>query len=316
MPESNKFSESRNLRVTVVIVSYKSVATIGAALGALRDAQLAGLARVIVVDNASDDGTADYISRSFPSVEVVRNADNVGFGRGCNQGIALAKTPYILLLNPDAAIDAKSITVLTDFLDRNPRVGICGPSVIDASGALQPAGGLPKPWKVFLNPLFSKLANRGIRLVAPGEAPRATDSICGSIMLLRKEMIDGIGIFDPRFFLYFEETDLCLRAGKAGWEIWTVGEAVGKHVNAASTKQTKAEMVHDTISEHYYRSRYYYLLKHFGLPAAVLAEIGELGSLAAKSIIDSIRGRPQASVGARLRAPILRRPALPNHHVD
>jgi N-acetylglucosaminyl-diphospho-decaprenol L-rhamnosyltransferase len=315
MAESWKSGDHNQQRISIVIVTYRSRRTIDATLQALRESQEGGLARVIVVDNASDDGTADFVSQHYPSVTLIRNAGNVGFGRGCNQGIELASTPFILLLNPDAVIDARSLAILLDFLDRNPRVGICGPAVIDESGALQPAGGLPKPWKIIIRPLSSKLASREQRFVVPGEAASETDTICGSIMLLRKEMIDMIGAFDPRFFLYFEETDLCCRAREAGWEIWTVGEAVGRHVNAASAKQTNAEMLWDTISEHYFRSRFYYLIKHFGWPAAVFSEIGEIASMVLGVGVDALRGKPRPAIGARLRAPIMRMPIPPDRGV-
>jgi N-acetylglucosaminyl-diphospho-decaprenol L-rhamnosyltransferase len=315
MIDSVKSNSSSDAQVTIIIVTYQSANTIGATLDALRESQNSSLARIVVIDNASNDGTADYVSRNYPSVKLIRNIENVGFGRGCNQGIEFASTPYALLLNPDAVIDNGSLSTLIDFLDQNPHVGICGPAVIDASGALQPAGGLPKPWKILLKPLSSKLASRGQRSVVPGEAPAESDSICGSIMLLRMKMIGEIGVFDPRFFLYFEETDLCLRAKQAGWKIWTVGEAVGRHINAASAKQTKAEMIWDTISEHYFKSRFYYMIKHFGWPVAAITEIGELGFILLGVVVDSIRGKPSRNVESRFRAPILKLPASPNRRV-
>jgi GT2 family glycosyltransferase len=127
-------------------------------------------------------------------------------------------------------------------------------------------------------------------------------------MLLRKKVIEEVGGFDPRFFLYFEETDLCNRAQQAGWELWTVGEAVCEHINAASAKATKARMMSGMISEHYFRSRFYYLIKHFGWPSAVAAEVGELSFMVVRAAVDTARGRKDTKLGPRLRSPILKLP--------
>jgi GT2 family glycosyltransferase len=302
----------KNSEVTVIIVTYQSIGTISAALDALQELMDSGLVRIIVIDNASQDRTADYIEKLYPSVYLIRNINNVGFGRGCNQGIEISLTPYILLLNPDAVIDIKSLIVLVRFCNCNPKVGICGPAVIDVSGELQPAGCLPRPWRILLKPIFSKLATHGRRNVIPGEAPAKTDMICGSIMLVRRQMITEIGAFDPRFFLYFEETDLCCRAMRSGWEIWTNGEAIGRHINAASAKQTKAAIAGATISKHFYESRFYYLIKHFGWPVAIMTEIGELVSLVLGFAVGFFRGKPKTNFSARFRAPIFRLPVSPN----
>ena len=160
-----------------------------------------------------------------------------------------------------------------------------------------------------LKALLPGLAARGQRHVLPGEAPVETDWICGSIMLLRMWVIEEIGGFDPRFFLYFEDTDLCYRAMQAGWELWTVGEAVCRHVNAASAKSTKERMMWGTISEHYFRSRFYYMSKHFGLPRAVAAEVGEILFMHVRAAIDLIRGSANKNLKPRMKAPILKFPA-------
>ncbi len=311
MTEPVELTTSSSPQVTVIVVTYRSLDTIGAALDALQASFEAGLIETVIIDNASNDGTADWIVKHYPSVTIVRNFSNVGFGRGCNQGFKHVTTPYVLLLNPDAEIDLKAIKTLVRFMDKTPRAGICGPSVKEASGALQPAGGLPSPWKIMLRPLLPGWASRGQRQVIPGEAPSSTNWICGSVMLLRWTMVEEIGGFDPRFFLYFEETDLCYRAQKAGWEVWTVGEAVAEHVNAAAAKATKAPMMWGTISEHYFRSRLYYMIKHFGLPLAVAAELGELVFMFLRAALELMRGRHYLSLRPRLQAPILKLPQLP-----
>lgn len=297
-------------QVTVSIVTYQSRNTIGPALDALKKAYDDGIAAVVVVDNVSIDGTPAFITDHYPWVKLVRNTENVGFGRGCNIGVQYARTPYIMFLNPDAVIDIESLKTLLDFMDNNSNVGMCGPVLKGLTGEVRSVPLLPTPWRIVVNPLLEKWISGEPRFINPGDAPIITEWIRGVCMLLRKEVFDNIGGFDPRFFLYFEETDLCLRTYKSGWEIWIVGNSVCEHVNAASAKQTKAPLIFgDTISEHYFRSRFYYMVKHFGWLKAISAEIGEILFIFIRTIIDLIRFKFNTGLLNRFQAPILKLPS-------
>jgi GT2 family glycosyltransferase len=301
-------SDRQKFQVTAVIVTYHSRNTIGATLDALFEAQEIELVKIVVVDNASKDGTADFIAAHYPSVHLVQSNDNLGFGRGCNLGFRYVDTPYVLFLNPDAILDLQALRILVSFMEQNPKVAVCGPAVKEASGALQPSGGLPTPWKIMLKPLLPGWASRGQRHIVPGDPPLETDWICGSIMLIRSRVFEALGGFDPRFFLYFEETDLCIRVMRSGWQIWTTGQAVAWHVNAASAMETQTPMMWGTISEHYFQSRFYYMRKYFGWTPAIIAELGELVCMCIRNIVDRARGRSYTSFGSRLRAPIFKFP--------
>jgi len=302
----------RVFTVTVIIVTYQSRKTIGSTLDALKRAYDSRLAAVVVVDNASQDETVDIVSENYPWVTLVRNTRNIGFGRGCNCGFNYVKTPYLMFLNPDAVIGFQSLTTMLAFMDQDRRVGMCGPSIKEPSGGVHFVGALPTPARILFMPLFSGWATRGRRYVYPGEAPAVTEWICGACMLLRKEVFEKVGGFDSRFFLYFEETDLCLRVRQLGWEIWTVGESICEHINAASAKETKAHMRGDTISEHYYKSRFYYMVKNFGLVWAIVAEIGEIVFMGLRVVVDFVRRRPYRSFRSRFQAPILKFPTFPD----
>jgi GT2 family glycosyltransferase len=290
---------------TVVIVSYNSRGTLPDALDSLRDAWNQGLAECVVVDNASSDDSVDFVRTAHPWVRLIEAGGNLGFGRGCNIGIEAAKTPYVLLLNPDAAIESASLRTLVEFFDTNPHAGIIGPAVIEPSGVLQTAGALPTPLRLMLSPIWPSLSVRDQRTIEPGASPYRTTWLCGAILMLRKTLIDQVGGFDPRFFLYFEETDLCRRAQRAGWEIWAVGEAVGRHLNSSSASATGALMQDDVIAEHFYESRFYYLAKHHGRVAAALAEIVELTLMSVRAFLMFLRGNHDATFRIRMRSPIL-----------
>lgn len=296
-------------QVTVVIVTFESMRTIADALNHLQEAHQSGVAQVVLVDNASSDGTAQFVEQHYPWVNVIANDWNAGFGRACNIGIDISASPYILLLNPDASLPLPEIQKLVQFMEENPSAALCAPAIQEDAGSHQSSGALTNPWRVLLKPLLPRWAGRGQHECRPGEAPFQTDWLCGAILLSRREAIQDFGGFDPRFFLYFEETDLCMRALNRGWELWSVGTAVGRHLNGASAAQVTAPMMWGTISQHYFQSRFYYLVKHFGWPAAVSAEVGEVAFMALRASIDRLRGRQYPYLKARLQAPILKLPA-------
>ena len=121
--------------------------------------------------------------------------------------------------------------------------------------------------------------------------------------------MDELGGFDPRFFLYFEETDLCRRTENLGAELWAVGEALGHHIGGASAQQSDSRFVNGCIAEHFFRSRFYYLVKHHGWAAASAADIAELLIMAARAVLRTATGGSAGELVARLRAPILRPPS-------
>jgi GT2 family glycosyltransferase len=268
-------SESR--KVTAVIVTYQSRETIGHTLDALAPACDSGFASCVVVDNASSDGTADYIAEQYPWVEIIPSPENLGFGRGCNLGFESVGTPYALFLNPDASIGLAGLEVLVDFIDSHPRAGIVGPSTEIKGWGYQSAGMMLTPARLIGASLGARDMHPGARVIEPGGAPFQTNWICGAVFMIRSSLFRKLGGFDPRFFLYFEETDLCLRVAREGMELWAVGEALSEHLAGYSTRHSGEEMTGEpigaSVARYFYPSRFYYLGKNFGWPSAILAEI-------------------------------------------
>ena len=294
--------------VTAVVVTYQSRELVGPAMEALRRAHEAGLLACTVVDNASSDGTQDFLARDHGWAELIASPDNLGYGRGLNLGLQSAETPLVLLMNPDAVIEPDVLVTLLQFMERHPAAGIVAPAIVGVDGSLQSAGALPTPWRLVARAAGLSRLTPEPRPIVPDEPPFQTDWLCGAILLARKEVMGKLGGFDPRFFLYFEETDLCRRATRAGAELWAVGEATARHVGGGSTRDTENELLGGCIAEHYFRSRFYYLAKHHGWLAAASTEIVELVLLAAKDLWSRLRRRPNGMLAARLRAPILRSP--------
>jgi GT2 family glycosyltransferase len=296
-------------RVTAVIVTHNSRGVIGEALDEAFKAHQTGLLEVVIVDNASGDGTLEFVRDRYPWVRIVQSPGNVGFGRGCNAGLAAATTQYVLFLNPDAVLPTDSLKTLISFLDNHPNAIFAAPATENYGGSqLQAAGGLPSPLAI-LRGAAGLPTNPGMRRpIQPGAKPFQTDWLGGGIMLGRCEELRKLGAFDPRFFLYFEETDLCKRAIAAGYELWAVGQATARHAGGTAAKGTGRKLYRASIAEHYFRSRFYYLIKHFGWIAAVWTDLAEVALLAARATAKRVFGRGGGELAERLSGPVLRLP--------
>jgi len=295
--------------LTVLLVIHRSRDVVGETMQVLRKAYEAGMIECIVIDNASHDGTVQFLQREHPWAAVIENTRNVGYGRALNIGLTHANTKYVLFMNPDAIIEPEALGRLLQFMEANPAAGIAAPATLDAQGVLQTAGAPPTPRTILAKAAGLTGKTPGARPIVPGARPFMTDWLCGALLIARKKLVDDLGGFDPRFFLYFEETDLCRRATRAGSELWAVGEAVARHLNAASSNEVADQLFSGCTAKYYFPSRFYYLRKHHGLAAALCVEISELLLLGGRDLKNWLVGRPSRMLAARLRAPILRAPS-------
>jgi len=295
--------------VTAVIVTYQSARTIGDALAAARRCRDASLLDLVVVDNASSDGTREILARDAGWASVVLEPTNHGFGRGCNIGLAHVKSPYTLFLNPDAAIEPPALRTMLEFMEQRPDAGIVGPATLCGSKdqpLLQPTGPYPTPWSVVhdATPLLRRRSSAVT--IVPGSPPIRTGWVCGAVLMIRSSLVRQLRGFDRRFFLYWDEIDLCRRAEQAGYENWVLGTALAHHVVGASSGG--ALRVGSAVAKHYYQSRYYYMAKHHGWLAATAAELAEFALLGVESALDALRGRGLQRLQPRLQAPLLSLP--------
>jgi GT2 family glycosyltransferase len=293
------------------MVTYRSAGVVGSSLLALRPGHESGVLRVVVVDNQSSDGTADLVAREHPWVRLVRSPVNLGYGRGCNRGFEEVATPYVLFMNPDVVVSPTAVTGLVRFLEEHPRAGMAAPATRLGGRFWQHAGGLATPGVVVARAAGFRGRHRAIQ---PGDSPFRTDWLCGAVFLVPSDLFRSLGGFDPRFFLYFEETDLCLRIRKAGRELWGIGEVEATHVGGASARTKDPQLREgDCLAEFFFPSRYYYLLKHFGGPAAEIAEGLEL---VLKGIRDVgrfvLRRSSRQELRTRLRGPVFTLPPRPS----
>lgn len=279
--------------IDVIIVNYRTGPLVVECLRSLwgdvvAHAARRGRVRVSVVDNASADGSADLIEAAIAEhdwgkwASVIRSPVNGGFSHGTNQVLQARladadKPDAVWLLNPDTEIRTGALHVLSDFLSGNPAIGIIGSMIELADGTPWPyAFRFPSILGEFergirLGPVSRLLKNHNV-LREMGEDPEPVDWVSGCSMVVRREVFEKVGLLDPGYFLYFEETDFCRAASRAGWPIWYVPDAVIMHIAGQSTGVTGADAGKRRLPGYWFESRRRYFVKNHGRAYAVLAD--------------------------------------------
>ncbi len=202
---------------------------------------------IIIVDNASSDGSVDFISQKFPEVKLIANDRNLGFGKANNQGLKIAKGNYILLINPDAIVSEDTFTNMISFFESHPSVGLAGCKILNPDGTLQLAcrRSFPGPWTSFckvtgLSNLFpnSRLFARYNLTYKDENESYEVDAISGSFMMMKREVYEKTGGFDEDYFMYGEDLDLCYRIQQAGYKVYYVHETQIIHYKGESTRRS------------------------------------------------------------------------------
>ncbi len=271
--------------VTVVVVSYNTARLLDQMFDRLEAARGSLRLQVIVVDNASRDGSADILRTKYPNVELIGNAVNLGFGRANNQALPRVRGRYVLLLNTDALMSPDTLQKTVDFMDANPRCGVLGVKLVGQDGALQPSCRyFPTPWNVFLARTGLERLFPGTRLVDDMSwdhaSVRECDWVPGCYYLVRREVIERVGLFDPRYFLYYEELDHCCAVRRAGWSVIYYPFTQVLHTGGESA-ESEGPLTHAgrQISTFQIESELLYFRKHHGrtglLFAVILALLGD-----------------------------------------
>lgn len=232
------------LKLSVLVVTYNSVRLIDALLTGLAR-ELHGLdAEVVLVDNASHDGTADAVAHRHPWVRLVRSTQNLGFAAGNNLAARLARGRVLLLLNPDALPERGCVARGLALMDLHPDVGLAGARLLAEDGATQPSARMFPTLAqeaIVLTGLAarfprSRLFGRLDRTWADPAQPAPVDWVPGAFALVRHSVFDSLGGFDERFFLYYEEVDLCRRIKAAGYRVQYWPQLRVRHIGGASAR--------------------------------------------------------------------------------
>lgn len=252
-------------KLSVIIVTWNCRPALERCLESLRVALTGVPAEIIVADNGSGDGTAEWLGRHAPDVRVLAFPENLGFAAAANRAAQHARGEYLWFLNPDTAVEPGAVTTLLQEVTSHPLIGAAGPQMLRPDGEPYPlsARRFPTLWTEFLEKAglrelsFSRLA------VRPGDETAEVPAVSGAALCVRRQAWAEVGGFDERYFLYAEDVDLCQALRAAGWKIYYVGRAKVHHQGAVSSALCPEEAgIHALVS------LLRYFRKHHGRPAA------------------------------------------------
>jgi len=262
--------------LAVIIVSYNTCALLRNCLRAL-EASSHSTPAIWVVDNASQDGSAEMVRAEFPYAHLLQPGYNLGFAAANNLALrrlgfgsvapSVQLPEYVLFLNPDTEVQADAVARMRAFLRDMPRAGVVGPALVYPDGSFQhSAFRFPTLWQVWFDLVQwpgrfveSPLNGRYPRALYDAGEPFIIDHPLGAAFMTRAQVIQQVGLMDERFFMYAEEIDWCMRVKRAGWEIYCLPTAVIVHHGGGSTRQQPARM-----NEVLWRSRFCLFEKHYG----------------------------------------------------
>lgn len=263
-----------NPKVATIIVSFNTKHLLAKCLATLSAAEAhAGLPQTaVIVDNASVDGSADFLAEHYPQIPLIRSDRNVGFGRANNMALdVVGDVDYVLLLNTDAFVAEDAISETLAYMGQHPRCGIVGVSLTDSDGGAQPScRNFPTPLRTFVQRAgFQRL----MPWVVPVDDPRRNSSqsqecdwVPGCFYLIRAEVIRRVGLFDPLYFLYFEEVDHCYATKRAGFTVDYCASTTTIHLGGESAgSQGKLTKAGSQLAPLQMESAMIYYRKNFGV---------------------------------------------------
>lgn len=290
--------------LSIIIVNYNAESFLKQCLASIYEREHSFSFETIVVDNHSVDGSAAMVRKDFPQVSLLENSCNIGFAKGNNAGIAASTGRYILLLNSDTKILDAALEKLTNFLDTHREVAVVAPRLVYPDLMDQGvARTFPTPinvlfgrttllTRIFPNNRYSKkyLLSRG----HSSDEPFEVDWVSGACLMMRKEIIEAIGDLDEKYFMYWEDVDLCFRIKKAGWKICCIPEARVIHYEGKSTSKKVSNRCIIEFNKGAYR---YYRKYHIKSPFEIMNIVSifgltlRMGFLIGMNIIDTIKAK-------------------------
>jgi GT2 family glycosyltransferase len=301
---------SKPIDASIVIVSFNTRDILRECLQTLQREAGQVAYETIVVDNASHDGSAEMVAGEFPAVRLVGSAVNLGFAGANNRGFALARGRYVVLLNSDAFVHAYALERAVEHMDTNPHAGLGGGLLLGRDGRWTPSA------RMFPSPINELLTMSGLaakysrsrwfgrvdRTWADPLEPAPVDWVPGAFTIIRRELLEQLGYLDERFFLYFEEVDLCRRLKVAGHQVWYWPDIVVTHIGGESAKAVRhlkmsSAGAHLTLWR--MRSQLLYYRKYYGALGAWSTTVVETGWNRLRALYNSVSSDPARSSKAQ-----------------
>jgi GT2 family glycosyltransferase len=257
---------------------------------------------IIVIDNNSRDNSVKMIKELFPQVAIMENETNRGFAAASNQGLRMMKGDYALLLNPDTEVMNGTLAKMLEYIKDNQRVGILGCRIVDKQGNIQischPTPSLLREFSYISYKLkLDKILPARMTLcyydniVKSSRYPFAVGWVSGACLMIKKEVIQDIGVLDENLFMYFEDVDWCIRANKNGWKVMYLPSISILHREAGSSK-ADIKIVSQCL-EYMYRSKIYFAKKHFGRRGPIVVRVTSLLDLLGRIVFTTLNLRPR-----------------------
>ncbi len=258
---------SSSILVSILIPNYNGGELVLRCLGSVYQEAPRIALEVIVVDNASNDGSPSAIADRFPQVRLIRNAENLGFAQAVNQGLRLARGEYVLLLNSDACFLEGGLPGLVRFMEEHLEAAAAGPKVLNPDGSVQPSCFRFPTFRdilfesLFLQRLFprSDFFNRRNMGGFLHNELREVDWVLGACLIVRRAVVEAVGPLDEHYFMYGEELDWCRTIRQLGYRIYYWPEPTVVHYGQQGSRRIRPE-----ILRRGFQSRYYYFAKHHG----------------------------------------------------
>lgn len=287
--------------ITTVVVNWNTVDLLDDCLRSVVTDLPEGWANeIVVVDNASEDGSVAHLQRHWPQVRVIANQTNLGFGPANNQAFRATRSDVVLRIDTDARLTPGATAAMLGRLQQDPRAGFVGPRLVYGDGSFQRwTAGAPFTLRSMAGYLlgldrwsarFPSL--RGIYLARDTDRSFEAGWVSGCVMLIRRAALDDAGVFDDDIFLYMEDVDLCERARNAGWRVWYAADATAVHFMGASTKRVTGKASPEAL-----RAQNRWFVRRYGrrsaLPLRILEAVGYGGRAVAYGLRSILRHSPE-----------------------
>lgn len=274
------------MQLSVIIISYNAKNHLKDCLQSLYDHTNTRPFEVIVVDNASTDGSLAMLARDFPKVRTIASPDNIGFAGANNLAMQEANGDFYLLLNNDAVVTPGAVDTMLGLIRGRPDVGVLGPLLRNEDGSVQVSyGRMISLHAEAIQRVLTRGNSRGNPVVRSYIERRSQkeaypDWVSGACMMLRADVVKTVGYFDDHFFMYSEEVDLCERIRRAGYRVYYTPEAEVVHVGGKSTEANPEKAAFE-----YRRSQLYFYSKHYGRVRVLLLKAYLLASIAVRWVL-------------------------------
>ena len=250
-------------RLAIIVVSYNSRQDLENALRSLTEPPPTVAHEIVVVDNASTDSTPTHVRERWPHVRLIASESNLGFAQANNVGIRSTSGDLVLLVNPDTIVTAAAVDRLVSIMDSRPDVAIVGPRIVDGRGRAELSfGAMISPWAELRQKVLVRGNDRGSSVITwlvdrMTRRTRLVDWVSGACLLIRRQDLDEVGGFDPRFFMYAEDVDLCAAVRARGRLVLFSAEPEVVHLRGRSVASAPAMVQHA-----YRRSQIAFYAKH------------------------------------------------------